>query len=175
MNRHWIRSLEHRLTSIKDRWYVRPFSGLLTDSRLWTLQRRSITSAFAAGLAICFIPLPVHVPVAVLVSIGLRLNLPVAIATVMLVNPLTVVPIYYLAYRVGAIVLGVPPGAFEFSLSWDWLQHGLGELWQPFLAGCAICALLASGTGWFVLEWIWRHRVRQKYRLRARPASGESG
>jgi uncharacterized protein (DUF2062 family) len=51
------------------------------------------------GLAVCFIPLPVHLVVATLLAVTLRLNIPVIIGTVLLINPLTIVPAYYLAHR----------------------------------------------------------------------------
>ena len=35
-----------------------------SDPGLWSLQRRAMTGAFGAGLAICFVPLPVHLPLA---------------------------------------------------------------------------------------------------------------
>ncbi len=138
----------------------------MTDPRLWSLQRRSVTGAFAAGLAICFVPLPVHLPLAVLVAILLRVNVPAILATVFLVNPLTVVPVYYTAYRVGTAVLGLEQQRFAFRFSFDWLQHGLGPMWKPFLVGCLLCSTIAATIGWISLEWLWRWRVRMKYRSR---------
>ena len=152
--------------AIRDRWYARPFARWLGDSRLWSLQRRGITLAFGAGLAICFVPLPVHVPLALAVAALARVNVPVIVATVFVVNPLTAVPVYYLAYRVGCLALGTPTGEFAFSLSWDWLQHGLGPMWRPFLAGCVICAIAAAFLGWFLLEIAWRRHAIKKYRAR---------
>ena len=96
-----------------------------------------------------------------------RLNVPTIAVTVFLVNPLTVVPIYYTAYRVGAAVLGDSPQRFAFQLSFDWLQHGLGPMWRPFLLGCLICSVLAGTIGWIALERLWRWRVRYKYRTAA--------
>ncbi len=133
---------------------------------MWSVQRRSVTSAFAFGLAICFIPLPVHLPLAVLVAIIARVNVPTIIATVFLANPLTVVPMFYTAYRVGAAVLGLEPQRFAFKFDFDWLQYGLGPLWRPFLLGCLICSLLASVSGWVGLELLWRWKVRSRYRAR---------
>ncbi len=103
-----------------------------------------------AGLTICFVPLPVHVPVALAVAALARVNVPVILSTVFLVNPLTVVPVYYVAYRVGCFALGAPDGAFSFELSWDWLQNGLGPMWKPFLAGCALCGVAAGVLGWLL-------------------------
>jgi uncharacterized protein (DUF2062 family) len=176
MDRQRLRALGRRIHSLRTRWYLRPLQRLLLDSQLWSLQRRNITVAFGTGLAICFVPLPIHLPLAALVAVIARLNVPVILASTLVVNPLTIVPVYYLAYRVGAAVLGVPPDAFSFELSWDWLQHGLGPLWQPFLLGCAICAALSGLVGWAGLEFIWRRRVRHKYRTRrSRSNVGKDG
>jgi uncharacterized protein (DUF2062 family) len=166
MDRHRLRALTRRIRAQHDQWYLWPLRRVLLDARLWSLQRRSITRAFGAGLAICFVPLPLHIPLAALVAVVGRLNVPVMIATTWIVNPLTAVPVYYTAYRIGALALGTQPDAFQFELSWDWLQHGLGPRWQPFLLGCTLCAATAGILGWALLEFIWRRRVRQKYRDR---------
>jgi uncharacterized protein (DUF2062 family) len=157
--------------ALREQWYLRLFGSRLADPRLWSLQRRGVTGAFGAGLAICFVPLPVHLPLATLTAIVWRLNIPAIIATVFIVNPLTMVPIYYGAYRVGALITGVHPRHFGFKLSWDWLQHGLGPMWKPFLVGCLVCSIVCGITGWLGLELLWRWRVlNRRYRVR-RPAS----
>ena len=88
------------------------------------------------------------------------------IGTLLLFNPITVVPIYYVAYRVGALLLRISPGPFAFELSWTWLQHGLGAIWKPFLLGCTLCAVVTGILGWLVLELVWRWHVTAKYRTR---------
>ncbi len=147
-------------------WSVRPFARWLGGPRVWSLQRRCVTGAFAAGLAICFVPLPVHIPLAVIVAVLVGLNLPVLVATVCLVNPLTVVPVYYTAYRVGAALLDLPVRRFQFEPSFAWLEHGLGPIWRPFLLGCLVCAIVAAATGGALLELLWRRGVQVRYRNR---------
>ena len=141
------------------------------DPRLWGLCRKGVTGAFGIGLAICFIPLPVHVVVAGLLAITLRLNIPVIMGTIFLVNPLTMVPVYYLAYRVGAALLDVDPTSFAFQMSWDWLQNGLGPMWKPFLVGCLVCGAVGGVLGYMALELAWRWRVATKYRSRRQDLS----
>ena len=46
---------------------------------------------------------------------GWRLNVAVAIAATYIVNPLTMVPMYYCAYRVGASLAALPAAAFRVS------------------------------------------------------------
>lgn len=128
----------------------------LTDSRLWSLNRRAITMAFGTGIAISFIPLPVHLPVGLIAAMIFHLNVPTMVVTAAIVNPITIVPVYYFAYRVGALLLGVEPGAFGFELSWSWLQHGLGSIWKPFLLGCLVCGTVCGYGSYRALELIWR-------------------
>ena len=101
--------------ALQKRWYLRPFGDRIADPRLWTLHRRAVTTAFGVGLAICFIPLPVHMLVAGLIAVALRINLPAIYGATLLVNPLTCVPVYYMAYRVGTALLGISPETFRFT------------------------------------------------------------
>ena len=67
--------------SLQDRWFVRLFGERISDPLLWTLHRRGVTYAFGAGLAICFIPLPVHLLTACTIAMVWRLNIPVVCGT----------------------------------------------------------------------------------------------
>ena len=96
---------------------MRPFRLLLEHPAYWSLNRRSVTRAFAMGLAIAFVPIPVHVPLATLLALLLRLNVPAAIVGTFLNNPLTMVPMYMAAYLVGCGVLGVPDHNIAFDMS----------------------------------------------------------
>ena len=67
-------------------------------------------------------------------------------------------------------VTGRTLGSAEDNVTWrftfEWLQYGLGPMWEPFLLGCLICSALAALTGWVGLELLWRWQVRSKYRAR---------
>lgn len=166
MPRRLLKKITPHPAKLQNRWFMKLFGSRIADPRLWSLQRRSVTAAFATGLAICFIPLPIHLPLAALIAVVARINVPTIIGTVFLVNPLTVVPVFYTAYRVGCVVLDVQPQRFAFRFSFEWLQYGLGPMWEPFLIGCLICSALAAATGWVGLELVWRWQVRSKYRAR---------
>jgi len=173
MPRRLLKKLVPSPDTLQKRWFLRLFGDRITDPRLWSLHRRAVTGAFGAGLAICFVPLPVHLILAGVIALALRLNIPAIYGTILLVNPLTAVPVYCLAYRVGAALLRVNPHNFVFHLSPDWMQSGLGPVWKPFLLGCIVCAALAGLLGWLGLEFIWRWRVTNRYRTRreASPAA----
>jgi uncharacterized protein (DUF2062 family) len=172
MPRHLLKRITPHPTKLQNQWFVRLFGHRIANPRLWSPQRRSVTSAFGIGLAICFIPLPVHLPLAVLIAVARQINVATLVGTVCLVNPFTVVPVFYSAYRVGAAALRVPEENFHFQLSFQWLEHGLGPVWKPFLLGCLICSILVGITGWAALEVFWRWNVRRRrYRNRREPST----
>src|SRR5690349_11153143 len=151
MPRTFFRKITPRHETLRSHWALKPFRRFFADPRLWSLQRRTVTPAFGAGLAICFLPLPIHIPVGALVAIFCRIHVPTIMVALLLVNPLTVVPAYLLAYKVGVLVTGSPHHAFHFELSWDWLQQGLGPIWKPFLVGCAVTGSAFGLLGYAVL------------------------
>jgi uncharacterized protein (DUF2062 family) len=166
MPRRFLKRICPSPGSLEKHWFLRLFGTRIADPRLWGLCRKSVTGAFGIGLAICFIPLPVHFIVASLTAVTLRLNIPVIIGTVLLVNPVTAVPVYYLAYRIGAALLDISPQGFAFDMSWDWLQNGLGPMWKPFLLGCLVSGVVCGVLGYMGLELAWRWRAFTRYRSR---------
>ena len=52
-------------------------------------------------------------------------------------------------------------------MSWDWVQHGLGPMWKPFLVGCGLTGALVGLVGYALLDVLWRYNVRKRYRERA--------
>ena len=138
MPRRFLKKICPSPDAVQKRWYLRPFGDRITDPRLWTLHRRAVTSAFGVGLAICFIPLPVHLLVAGLIAIAWRINLPAMYGATLLVNPVTCIPVYYVAYRVGATMLGTAPLArdgFQFHPSLHWFETSLQPVQEALPPG----------------------------------------
>ncbi|HTW76128.1 MAG TPA: DUF2062 domain-containing protein [Steroidobacteraceae bacterium] len=166
--RKLIKRLSQLIHQRRHHWYLSVFGDHLTDSHLWSLNRHSITAAFGVGIGVSFIPLPLHLPLVVLAAIWWRLNVAVAIAGSYFVNPFTMVPVYFGAYRVGALLLRYAPRHFVFHLSWNWLEHGLGPAWKPFLLGCLVCGIGCGLIGRYTLELLWREVTMRRYRARQR-------
>jgi uncharacterized protein (DUF2062 family) len=174
MPRIFFRKITPHRETVRNHWALKPFGRFFGDPRLWSLQRRTVAPAFGAGLAICFIPLPIHIPVAALVAIFCRIHIPTILVTLVLVNPLTMVPVYLLAYKVGAWITGAPERPFAFQMSWDWVQNGLGPMWKPFLIGCGVTGAVLGLLGYVVLDVLWRYSARKRYRERPGAASQQS-
>jgi uncharacterized protein (DUF2062 family) len=166
MPRQLARSLADWVHAHRHHWYLRIFGERIAQRHLWSLSRRSVTAAVAAGVAIAFVPLPTHTVMAVLAAIVWRLNLPVTIAATWVINPLTLVPGYYGAYRLGAWLLRESPRHFSFELSWRWLERGLGPRWQAFLVGCLVCSIVGALLARFLIDVAWRYAIKKQYLLR---------
>ncbi len=150
------------------RWYLAPFAHLLHDPNLWGIRRRNVVPAFAIGLFLVFIPVPGQMLIAVLLALFLRVNLPVAALTTVISNPLTMGPIYYLAYRVGQRLLDVPPQPFVFEPSLEWLTGRFLAIWQPLLLGAVLLGALAALLGYVALDLLWRASLADYLEARRR-------
>ncbi len=153
--------------TLATRWYLHPFRSLLHQPAYWTVHRRSVVRAIAIGLFICFIPLPVHVLLAPLVALLFRANLPLTLATVLLMNPLTVAPAYLGAYWVGSALTGEPLTDLHFDFDWPWVDTQLRLIWKPFLLGCLATGSAAALLGYASVSLWWRVAVTYRYQQRA--------
>lgn len=170
MPRKYIKRLLPDQASLRDRWYLRPFRALLQDPGLLHVSRRGTCKAFAVGLFVAFIPTPGQTIIAALGAIWLRVNLPVAVATVYITNPFTMGPMFYFCYKVGSWIMGTPAGSFHLELSWHWVGQELARIWQPFLLGCGVVGVIAAIIGYLALNITWQWYVLRRYRQRRRPA-----
>lgn len=171
MPRRVFKSLSRQRHQWKGRWFLRPARLLLDNAAYWSLNRRNVTRAFALGLLLAFVPLPVHMVLAAALALLLRLNIPAAVAGTLIVNPLTAVPLYILAYRLGRLLLHVPPQPFHFEASLNWLSTGLLPIWKPFLLGCLVMGILTAIVGYVVLGGIWHLSIVIKYHRRKRESA----
>jgi len=142
------------------------FGKLLHDPNLLHLNRRSVSGAFFVGLFMAFVPLPSQMIFAAAAAIATRVNLPISVGLVWLTNPVTMPPIFYFCYKVGAWILHTPVTRQTFELSWTWLQTQLGEIWQPFLLGCFVCGLASAIVGYMSIRLLWRWHVLKLWQAR---------
>jgi uncharacterized protein (DUF2062 family) len=156
MPRRFFRRFALKRDRFHGRWYLAPFDHLLHDPRLWGVRRRNVVPAFSLGLFIAFMPLPGHILIAALAALAFRIHVPVAVLTTFVSNPLTMGPMFFLAYRVGLTLMGLRPQPFQFELSFAWFTGRFLTIWQPLLLGCVLLGALAAFVGYVVLDLLWR-------------------
>ena len=99
---HWLtRHIPTRETVHRYR-LLRPFAPHLTHSSLWRMNRRSVPRGVALGLFVAVIIPVMHTAIAAVLAIPARANVAVAALFTLVVNPLTIPPLYYAAYRIGS-------------------------------------------------------------------------
>lgn len=152
--------------TIREHKHLQMFGTLLHDPNLWHLNRRSVSGAVAVGLFMAFVPVPFQMLFAAAVAIPLRVNLPLSVALVWVSNPITMPPLFYGAYLLGAWVLHRPEQPFHFELSWEWLGSGLLHIWEPFLLGCFLVGVTTAVLGYVAVRLFWRWHVVKHHRLR---------
>ena len=136
------------------------------DPNLWHLNRHSVAGAVAVGLFFCYIPIPLQMLLAAIFAVIFRVNLPLSVSVVWITNPFTIPPMFYLAYVVGAGILGIEPQPFQFEYSLDWIFLELGARWRPFLLGCLVMASLCALIGYFSTLFLWRLHLLQRIKQR---------
>ncbi|MGI9293001.1 MAG: DUF2062 domain-containing protein [Pseudomonadales bacterium] len=138
----------------------------LHDPNIWHLNRQSVSLAVLIGLFCAFIPLPTQMIFAAILALWLRANLPVAIALVWLTNPVTIPPVFFATYKLGAWMLDIEPLTIQFEASWAWFSAKFAKVWQPLVLGSLCCGVVAGGLGYAVVLRIWRWSVISRWEER---------
>jgi uncharacterized protein (DUF2062 family) len=159
MPRRFFRKFAMKSDHLKSQWWLAPFGDLIHDPNLWVIRRRNVVPAFALGLFVAYLPFPGHMLTAALVALALRVNIPVAVLSTLVVNPLTMGPMYYLAFSVGQYLLGQEPRAFEFEMSFAWLFERFAYIWQPLILGSVLLGAILALVGFVALDLLWRASI----------------
>ena len=141
---------------------------LLHDPHLFHLNRHSVSVAFFVGLFIAFLPIPGQIPLAAFCAFLLRCNLPICLSLIWLSNPLTFPIIFLGSYLLGARILQMPIGKFNFELSWEWFLNDFPQYWQPLVLGSVLAGLFIGSLGYLTIQWMWRWHVVKKWKSRSK-------
>jgi len=178
MPRKYVRKLLPSHQAVRDHRYIGVLGPAFHHPNLWHLNRRSVAGGVAIGMLCGMIPLPIQMVFATIFAVVLRANLPVALATTWYVNPFTIVPLYYLAYKVGALITEqappttVPPVVtLSISNVRDWIPLLLGwidEMGKPFAVGLSTLGVILSIGSYFAVRGVWRLYIVMAWRRRAK-------
>lgn len=178
MPRKFFRKYLPDLEAARSSRLVAAFGAWAQHPSLWHLNRRSVSGATAIGLFCGLIPGPFQMLGALLLAIPLRKNIPVALLVTVYTNPLTIVPLYLLAYGYGRLLLlaerqevKVEPFVIDWGnlgASWHAFIDWTMALGKPLAVGLVALALTLALLGYVAVQVGWRLYVGAQWRARAR-------
>ena len=166
MPRKFLKRYSPSHKSIKENRALAMLGEDLHRPSLWILNRNTVARAFAIGLFCAWIPFPLQTILAGILAIYYRAHLPLSVALVFVTNPITIPPMFYFAYKLGSVMLGLELQTIEMNLSWHWFSSMMGQIWQPLVFGCLILAIVSSAIGYFTINTLWRKGVKNRWEER---------
>lgn len=174
----WFKSLEPKVLGMLSGRVLQPLRPLIDKSDVLSFKRHPLAMGVALGFLLGLIPAPFQTVVTILACIAFRANMVAGVITTFYTNPLTIIPIYALAFEVGQWIL---PGKAELpsmqpimefrfaSIEWfKALSEWIFSLGTPLLVGLPILGLVFAVLGYYAVELLWRLPVwlrRRKKRL----------
>jgi uncharacterized protein (DUF2062 family) len=151
---------------------LRPFASRLSHSSLWRMTRRSVPRGVAIGLFVAVIIPVMHTVIAAILAIPARANVAIAALFTLVVNPVTIPPLYYAAYRIGSWELHhdsslVNPAAAErFSSELGRLLFWLHQASGSIAVGILTIAVAMALLGYLGSALVWRFWSHNRWRRR---------
>lgn len=177
MPRRFFTRLSRRFTRNPENtpWYLKPFSYLATHPVYFSTKRRSVSGGIALGLFLGMLPIPGQTPLAVAGALLMRFNIPLAAVSVWISNPITFVPLFYFAYRVGALLLDLQPEALPPEVTVEslfyWLTANFPSHGRALIYGSLLMAASVSSIAYLSISAAWHLITINKYKRRHRDAA----
>ncbi|EGV29884.1 Protein of unknown function DUF2062 [Thiorhodococcus drewsii AZ1] len=160
----WLKRVMPTPKSIHENRYLGIFGKLLHDPNLWHLNRHSVAGAFGIGMFVMYLPPFGHTFIVAALAIYLRVNLPISMALVWISNPVTIPPMFYVAYVVGCWILGMQAEGFNVHFWLDW--HNWLAVTAPVLLGSIICGAVCGLLGYLSIQILWRWKLMRQIQAR---------
>ena len=163
--------------------FVRWIGPALKNPQLWRFSRRGVALGVAIGIFFGFLMPLAQIPASAIAATIFRANVPTAIGSTLVTNPVTFAPIYVIAYKVGVVILGKTPNKdslekvsqgitpteqtntlkAENSTS---LVNNFLNVSKPLAVGLAIFALVGGFVTYVVILWSWWIWIKIKRKRR---------
>ena len=158
MAKKLIKRLFPRMHEVRDHPQLKYINPILRKANLWHVNRNSVANAFAVGLFCAFVPIPFQMVLAALLAVLVGANVPISVLLVWISNPVTIPPIFYLCYKLGQLILQIPPAGDIDLINIDQLLQ-IEQIWQPFLLGCFIMSCTSAIVGYILVKILWRLHI----------------
>lgn len=173
MPRKILRKYLPKKEALRNHRVLRLFGEALFRPELWRLHRNNVAKGVAIGMFCGLIPGPFQVIGATVSALWLKANLPIAILTTFYTNPVTIIPLYLIAYKLGNIILN----ANHLNLTqpppdWVWtepfssaklLLEWIITLGPTLALGVLILAILLAFVGYLLVYSLWSLNIRLRH------------
>ena len=185
MSSSYKKYLPKKETILKNK-IIRWIGPAMLHPQLWRFSRRGVALGVGIGIFFGFLIPLAQIPVSAISASILRANVPTAIASTLITNPVTFAPIYVIAYKLGNKLLGekpdpksiaevskgitpseLPVETQEIVKEKNFLIEILGFS-KPLLVGLGIFAVAGSITTYFGILWFWWIWIKLKRSKRKR-------
>jgi uncharacterized protein len=161
--------------SLEDNRFLAPVAHRVLEPSLWRFTRRSVPRGVALGLLVgIFLLIPgIQIAGAALLALPFRANIPIAAAMTFLSNPATTPLILWASVYIGNWMLGRTADASGFmalvndhATIRQWVAWLFSEAAPAMLFGLTLISIAMAVVGYFIADWIWRHRMGRKWHAR---------
>lgn len=152
--------------------------------RLWHFGRRTVAVGVALGVFFGLLIPIAQIPLAAGAAVLLRANVPAAVGSTLVTNPITFAPIYIFAHRLGSTILGSDTGPATAAPEakeppadagwWDKASYRVLALGKPLVLGLAIIAMLAGVLTYAAIMLVWRLRTAWAWSRRRKRANDDA-
>ena len=175
----------------QNRW-LRWMGPVLNHPRLWHFSRKGIALGMALGVFFGLLIPIAQIPFSAALAIVLRANVPMAVASTLVTNPVTFGPVYYGAYHLGVWVLGENSASLPEALqpveakdsvadrTWtesvsEWFKT-ITTVGKPLAVGLVILACVFGILVYLLVNMIWVLKTRwsRRQRIRQREAKNNA-
>ena len=167
----WFRHHIPTRESIESNRFLRPVAHRILVPALWRFNRRSVPRGVALGVLAGILFPFAHMALAAVLALPLRANVPTAVGTTLINNPITFVPLLALGLKVGKWILRIDsqlpgaPLATNVHAHVGWL-HWLAQGSAATIVGLTAIAISLSITSYFATGLLWRLKIARKWRRR---------
>ena len=167
----WLKSHVPTREGVERNRWLRPVAHRVLQPALWRFTRRSVPRGVALGVLAGVLFPVAHVPLAAVLALPVRANVPVAVSTTLLNNPVTIGPMLWAAYHLGHWVLRLDAAVPGRPIAAGVQGHGGVLHWivaggPPIVVGLLTIAAAGAVGGYLLAALAWRLRIARRWRNR---------
>jgi uncharacterized protein (DUF2062 family) len=146
----WLRRFP-RIKHLRGTFLHRTFGERLFGVEMWQPERNRFAAGVAVGVFFAMIPLPLQMIAAGVIAVLTRVNVPAAIMSTWVSNPITTPLFLYLQYELGSFLLGKAGHAMPDGGILDILSKAP----IPILVGAGVMACVGAILAYPLAVWGW--------------------